>query len=73
MTHVEFLEIFNLLQLNYNKRMPDEIIRLWYDKFENVSKDVFKKSVIETIENETFFPTMNMVDKRVEENSRRII
>lgn len=73
MTHIEFLEIFNLLQLNYNKRMPDEIIRLWYDKFKDTSKDIFKKSVIETIESETFFPTMNMVNKRVEENSIRII
>lgn len=69
----EFLEIFKLLELNYERKMPDEIIVIWYEKFKDTSKEIFKKSVIETIENETFFPTMNMVNKRVEENSRRII
>lgn len=73
MTQEEFLEIFNLLQLNYDKKMPDEIIVLWYEKFKNVSKEVFKESVVDTIERDYNFPTIHAVDVRVEENSRRII
>lgn len=73
MTQEEFLEIFNLLQLNYDRAMPDAIIRLWYDKFKNVSKDVFEQSIIDTIEWDNVFPTMHAVDERVEQNSKRVI
>lgn len=73
MTHKEFLEVFNLLQLNYDRAVPDAIIRLWYDKFKNVSKDVFKQSIIDTIEWDNTFPTMHTVDERVEQNSKRVI
>lgn len=71
MTHEEFLEIFNLLQLNYNRKLPDEIIVLWYNKFKNVPKEVFKESIIDTIERDAIFPTMEIVNRRVEINGRR--
>ena len=68
----EFLEIFKLLELNYGRKMPDEIVVIWYEKFKNVSKEVFKESVINTIEWDYNFPTMHAVDVRVENNSRRV-
>lgn len=73
MTQKEFLEIFNLLQLNYDRAVPDAIIRLWYDKFKNVSKDVFKQSVIDTIEWDNTFPTMHAVEERVAYHNRPVI
>ena len=73
MTQKEFLEIFRLLDYNYGKDTKPEIIRLWYDKFKNVSKDVFKQSIIDTIEWDNTFPTMHAVDERVEQNSKRVI
>lgn len=72
MTQKEFLKIFNLLQLNYDKKMPDEIIRLWYDEFKDVKKDIFEKAIIQTIRYDNIFPTMNAVSERVADFSRRV-
>lgn len=71
MTCEEFLEVFNLLQLNYNKKVNDEIVKIWYEEFKNTSKEVFKKSVVDTIKVEQYFPTMEIVNKHVAANSRR--
>ena len=71
MTHKEFLEVFKLLQLNYEKEVDDEIIKLWYEEFKNTSKEVFRKSVVDTIKVEPYFPTMEIVNKHVAANSRR--
>lgn len=70
MTQKEFLEIFRLLDLNYGKETKPEIIRIWYDKFKSVKKDIFKKAVIRTIEYDNIFPTMHAVEDRVEFLSR---
>lgn len=71
MNESEFLEAYKLLELNYNKKLPDEIIRLWYNKFKEVPKEVFKESIIDTIERDAIFPTMEIVNRRVEINGRR--
>lgn len=72
MTQKEFLKIFNLLQLNYDKKMPDEIIRLWYNEFKDVKKDIFEKAIIQTIRYDYNFPTMNSVSERVADFNRRV-
>lgn len=69
----EFLEVFNLLMLNYDKQIPDEIIRIWYDRFKNKTVDVFKKAIIDCIEEEQFFPTISIVQKRMEKFERRVL
>ena len=43
---VEFLEIINLLEDNYNKKISDNIIKIWYDEFKNCDKEIFKKAII---------------------------
>lgn len=57
----DFLEIINLLELNYEKKLDDKIIKIWYEEFKNYDKNIFYKCVVETIKNETFFPTINKV------------
>ena len=57
----KFLEIINLLELNYDKKLDKRIVKIWYDEFKNYNEDVFRKCVIEAIKNEYFFPTINKV------------
>ena len=71
MTQKEFLEIFRLLDLNYGKDTKSEIVRLWYDEFKEVKKDIFKEAIIQTIRYDYNFPTMNSVSERVADFSRR--
>lgn len=72
MTQKEFLEIFKLLDFNYNKETKPEIVRLWYDEFKDVKKDIFEKAIIQTIRYDNIFPTMNAVSERVIDFSRRV-
>ena len=71
MTQVEFLQTFKLLELNYDKEVHDPIVMLWYDEFKNESVEVFKKAIVECIEYERLFPTMDIVRRYVIKNSRR--
>lgn len=57
----EFLEIIDLLEVNYDKKLNEKIIKIWYDEFKDYDKEVFYKCVVETIKNETFFPTINKI------------
>lgn len=59
MSKQEFIEIFNLLKLNFNKEMNDEIMNIWYDQFKDMSKDTFKRCVINCIKEDKIFPTIN--------------
>ena len=63
----KFLEIINLLELNYDKKLDKRIVKIWYDEFKNYNEDVFRKYVVEAIKNEYFFPTINKV-KEFKEN-----
>ena len=63
----KFLEIINLLELNYDKKLDKRIVKIWYDEFKNYNEDVFRKFVVEAIKNEYFFPTINKV-KEFKEN-----
>ena len=80
MKQEEFLEIFNLLQLNYGKEIPNEIIRIWYDQFKDTKKEIFtmgktsfkfRESVIDYISQEKTFPTINEINSNVEFYTRR--
>lgn len=62
----EFLEIVNLLEENYHKKLSDKIIKIWYEelKKENVSK--LKKAIIECIKKNPYFPTINQVEENID-------
>lgn len=57
----EFLEIISLLEKNYDKKLPDEIVKIWHGEFGTWGKELFRHAVVETIKNEQFFPTINKV------------
>lgn len=57
----EFLEIIKLLEENYNKKLSDSIVGIWYEEFKIYSLDDFKKKVIESIKEYNYFPTINQV------------
>jgi len=56
MTREEFGEIFNLLLLNYNKKLDDAIIDIWYNEYKDMSKENFKKCVLNYIKTKKKFP-----------------
>jgi 23S rRNA A2030 N6-methylase RlmJ len=62
----EFLEVVNLLEENYHKKLSDKIIKIWYEelKKENVSK--LKKAIIECIKKYPYFPTINQVEENID-------
>lgn len=57
----EFLEIIKLLEENYNKKLPDSIVGIWYEEFKTYSLENFKAKVIECIKEYNYFPTINQV------------
>lgn len=62
----EFLEIINLLEENYGKRLADNIVKIWYKEFKNYSLNDFKHCVIESIKKYSYFPTINQVKESQE-------
>ena len=62
---VEFLEIINLLEENYNKKISDNIIRIWYDEFKNCDKDILRKAIIKCIKDYSYFPTINQIKEQM--------
>ena len=61
---VEFLEIINLLEENYNKKLNDKIIKIWYEEFKEYKKEWFEKAVIDCIKENAYFPTINEIKER---------
>lgn len=62
----EFLEIINLLEVNYNKKLNDKIIKIWYEEFKNYKKEWFRKAIIDCIKEYSYFPTINQVKEKME-------
>ena len=62
----EFLEIINLLEENYNKKMSDNIIRVWYDEFKKCDKNFLKEAIINCIKEYPYFPTINQIKEQME-------
>lgn len=57
----EFLEVVSLLEDNYNKKLSDNIVGIWYEEFKSCSLSEFRKKVIECIKEYNYFPTINQV------------
>lgn len=61
--YAEFLDVIDLLIVNYNKTLPDSIIKIWYEEFKTYSFGEFRGKVIECIKEYNYFPTINQVKK----------
>lgn len=61
MSKQEFNEIFELLKINYAKEIESQIEDVWFDEFKDMTKEDFKKRVINWIAKETTFPTIHEV------------
>ena len=61
----EFLEIISLLEENYNKKLTDKILKLWYDEFKGYKKEWLKIAVINCIKEYSYFPTINKVKEKM--------
>lgn len=60
----EFLEIVDLLEENYSKKISDNIIRIWYHEFKSYDKEIFKKAIIKCIKEYSYFPTINQIKEQ---------
>ena len=61
----EFLEIISLLEENYNKKLTDKILKLWYDEFKGYKKEWLKIAVINCIKEYSYFHTINQVKEKM--------
>ena len=61
----EFLEIISLLEENYNKKLTDKILKLWYDEFKGYKKEWLKIAVINCIKEYSYFPTIKQVKEKM--------
>ena len=59
--HEEFLEVIKLLEENYNRQLPDSILKIWYNEFKDYDMADLKRRVISCIKKYNFFPTINQV------------
>lgn len=57
----EFLEMISLLEENYNKKLSDNIVKIWYEEFKLYKLNDLKKMIIESIKEYSYFPTINQV------------
>lgn len=57
----EFLEVIKMLEENYNKKLSDNIIKVWYEEFKNYDLDKFRKMIVDSIKEYPYFPTINQV------------
>lgn len=59
MTKSDFIQLFDLLQINFNKKVDEKITDIWYEEFKTMSKEAFKECIIKCIKEEKSFPTIN--------------
>ena len=62
---VEFLEIINLLEENYNRKIRDKINKIWYHEFKKCDKVILKKAIIKCIKEYSYFPTINQIKEQM--------
>lgn len=62
---VEFLEMISLLEENYNKKLTDKILKLWYDEFKWCKKKWLEIAIINCIKEYSYFPTINQVKEKM--------
>lgn len=59
----DFREITEMLENNYNKKIDNEIFKLWYEEFKNYSISEYENMIKEIIRNEEFMPSLARVIK----------
>lgn len=62
----EFLEIINLLEENYNKKLSDNIIKIWYEELKKIEAKKLKDAIITCIKKYPYFPTINQVEENID-------
>lgn len=60
-----FLEILQILELNYDKTLPDLIASIWYSEFKYYNKQVLEKAFIDCIKEYQYFPTIKQVNDKM--------
>lgn len=58
MNKKEFLEMTELLEENFNKKMDIRILEIWYQEFKELSKEQYKAMVVDAIKQEKYLPTL---------------
>ena len=62
-----FLEVLQILELNYDRVLPDLITSIWYSEFKYYDQVVLEKAFIECIKEYQYFPTIKQVhDKMID-------
>ena len=66
MNKTDFMEGIHILQDNYNKKLSNSQLKLYYENLKDMSKDKFLCNVREEIRNNPFMP--NIAQLRCENN-----
>lgn len=57
----EFLETIKLLEDNYNRKLPDNIVKIWYDELKKYKLEKLRLMIVECIKKYPYFPTISQV------------
>lgn len=66
----EFVNLLSLMEENYNKELPENILKIWYDEFKKIDKTKIKKAFIECIKEYPYFPTINQVKQMLDRQNQ---
>lgn len=61
----EFCKIVELLEDNYNKKLSNNILEIWFDELNMYDSKLLKKAIVEIIKENSYFPTINQVIKEI--------
>ena len=66
----EFVNLLSLMEENYNKELPENILKIWYDEFKKINNAKIKKAFIECIKEYPHFPTINQVKQMLDRQNQ---
>ena len=65
--HIDkFIEITNLLEDNYSKKLKTQILDIWYEELKNYSDKLYYKVAKEIIKKENYMPNLYKIKEYLE-------
>lgn len=71
MNKQEFVKELEKIEIAYKRKYNQEEYRLWFQEFQNISKEEFGKAIDEIIKKNTFAPRIAEIKNKISENTYR--
>lgn len=71
MNKQEFIKEVEKIEIAYKKKFSQEEYRLWFQEFQNVTVEEFRKAIDQTIKTNKFTPKIADIKAKISENTYR--